>query len=66
MTDKQTNKQKRVFFTCHCDPGLGCLSLSKSLVATVQLDHLGANEVKRQFPALDPGVQQLQAAEGRH
>jgi hypothetical protein len=42
-------------------------SLSKrALVATVQLDCLGPNEVKRHFPALDPGVQQLLAAEGRH
>lgn len=47
-------------------PQKGCYSLRRALVVTVWLDSLGSNEVKRYFPAWDPGVQQLLAAEGRH
>lgn len=47
---------------------LGNLGPSHSplLVATEQLNCLGSNEVQRQFPSLDLGMQQLLAAEGRH
>lgn len=66
MVGKRQFSAKRVLLTHHWDPGTAASGpLRRAQVASVQLDHLGPNEVTRPLPALDLGVQRLLAAEGR-